>query len=122
MPEKHVRHVRRFSEFLLEQRRGHLHEQLSDALNEVVTAVVEHEKVGSLTLTVKVTPAGKGYSPTVMLTDAIKLKVPEGAPEAALFFVDDDGNLTRRDPNQPELGLREVDTHTGEIIDESETA
>lgn len=120
MPDKTVRP---FSEFLLAQRRGALHEQLSDSMNELVSAVVEFEKVGTLTLKIKCAPAGKGYSPTVVLTDAITMKVPEGAPEAALFFVDDDGNLTRRDPNQPELGLRDVatpdqhDTH-----DESETA
>lgn len=119
MPE---RVVRPFSEWLLTQRKGHLHEQLSEALVEVVNAVVEHEKVGTLTLKIKVVPGGKGYSPTVTLTDAITLKVPEGAPESALFFVDDDGNLTRRDPNQPELGLREAPRDESENTDESETA
>lgn len=111
--------VRPFSEWMLTQRKGHLHEQLSEALVEVVNAVVEHDKVGTLTLKVKVAPGGRGYSPTVTITDAIVLNVPEGAPESALFFVDDDGNLTRRDPNQPELGLREVHH---EHTDESETA
>ena len=119
MPEKTIKP---FSEFLLAQRRGALHDQLSDALNELVSAVVEHEKVGTLTLKVKCSPGGKGYSPTVVLTDDLTLKVPEGAPEAALFFVDDDGNLTRRDPNQPELGLRDVATPEHEAHDESETA
>lgn len=100
--------IKPFSEFLLSQRRGALHEDLSSALNELLSAVVEHNKPGSLNLTIKFVPTGKGYSPTVVVTDAIKVKAPEGSPESALFFVDNDGNLTRRDPNQPELGLREA--------------
>lgn len=96
-----------FSQFLVEQRRGGLHGELSDRLQEVVAAVAEHQKPGSLTLTLKIKPAEKGIGQYVV-TDEIRAKAPEGARGASLFFADDHGNLSRDDPRQPELPLREV--------------
>lgn len=95
-----------FSAFVQEQRRGALHGELSDSLAELVAACREHGKPGSLTVTIAVEPNKDGQ--TVNVTDAVKLKLPEADRGAALFFADDHGNLTRQNPAQPELPLREV--------------
>lgn len=97
-----------FAAFIQEQRGGGLHGELSDALAELVLACDEHRKAGTLTLTIKVAPNSDGV--TVTVTDKLVVKAPEGERGAALFFVDADGNLNRRDPRQIELPLREVTT------------
>lgn len=89
-----------FAAFLQEQRRGALHSELSEALQELVLAVEEHRKAGSLTLTVSVKPFGDG---TVAVTDKLKLSVPEGERGSGIFFVDADGNLVRNDPRQMKI-------------------
>jgi hypothetical protein len=103
---------RPFSQFMLEQRRGALHAELSDVLREVVAAVQDHGKAGSLTLTIDVKPGAKGTR-TLVVSDAIKTKIPQGERPSALFFADDAGNLHREDPTQPELPLRRVDVGAG---------
>ncbi len=100
------RQVRPFAAWLQEQRGGVTHAELSDALADVVAAVVEHGKVGTLTFQVKIKPSGDGVS--VFVTDSIAVKAPTGDRSAALFFADSDGSLSRKDPRQQELPLREV--------------
>lgn len=95
-----------FAAFIQEQRNGGLHGELSDAMNDLVAAVAEHEKKGVLTLTVTVTPNKDGA--TVVVTDKVKVALPEGNRGAAIYFFDDAGNLHRRNPAQQELPLREV--------------
>jgi hypothetical protein len=85
-----------FAAFLQEQRRGGLHGELSEALQELVRAVEEHRKGGSLTLTLSVKPNGDGV---VVVTDKVAVKLPEGEKGSSIFFVDD-GNLVRNDPRQ----------------------
>lgn len=95
-----------FSAFLQEQRGGLLHGELSDALSELVLAVAETLKKGSLQVQVFVEPNADGA--TVTITDKIKLNLPEHDRGAAIFFFDDAGNLSRRDPRQMELPLRDA--------------
>lgn len=95
-----------FGQFLLEQRNGGLHGELSDALRELVEAVAQHGKAGSLTLTVKVSPT-KSFG-QFEVVDEVKAKLPEPERGGSLFFADDRGNLSRTNPHQPELPLREV--------------
>ncbi len=102
-----------FAAFVQEQRGGGLHGELSDALAALVLAVQEHRKTGTIVLTVTVKPNNDGQ--TVTVTDKLKLTMPEGERGAAIFFADEDGNLTRRNPAQPELPLRGL---RGENVDE----
>lgn len=103
------RRIRPFADWLLEQRRGTLHAELGDGLNELLDAVVEHNKGGTLTLVVHVKPAGVGDE-TVFVSDEVKVKKPVGDRPATLFFVDDDRNLTRENPRQLSFEtLRSVD-------------
>jgi len=104
VPEEGAR--KPFAAFVQEQRNGGLHGELSDALAELVLAVIEHRGKGVLQLQVIVTPNGDGA--TVTVADKIKLTLPEGERGAAIFFADSDGNLSRQNPRQMELSLREV--------------
>lgn len=120
------RQIRPFADVLLELNAGLTHTELSDGLNELVQAVKLYGKSGTLTLSIKVRPAGRNAGSTVMITDDVKLKLPEGERADSVFFVDTDGNLTRNPPGQERLPLREVpgavlidlpnaDPQTGEI-------
>jgi hypothetical protein len=110
------RHVRPFAEFLQRQSRGATHRELSEGLHQLVARVQETSKKGTLTLTVKVEPSRDGR--TLIVTDAIVLKLPEHDRQPSLWWQDSHGNLTRSDPEQlaMDVPLREVvDTATGEI-------
>lgn len=107
VPNDDERHIRPFAEWLHEQRNGLTQSELSDAFNELIEAVAEHGKVGTLTFTVKVKPAARDAHMVVVLDD-IKIKKPEGDKAESIFFIDPSGNLTRHNPAQPSLPLREV--------------
>ena len=79
--------------------------QLNDQLQELVQAGTKHRKAGEIALTLKVSPNGET---AVSVAAAVKAKIPEGARGVTVFFADASGNLLRRNPNQPELPLREV--------------
>lgn len=100
---------RPFTQWLLEQRAGQLHAELSAGLRELTAACVEHGAAGQLTLTIKVKPhkAAAG-SPTLFVADQVVVKAPQGERGAAIFFADEAGNLRRDDPRQPQLPLQEV--------------
>jgi hypothetical protein len=95
-----------FNQFLLEVRRGSLHAELSERMQDLVNAVAEHEKAGSLTLTIRIAPAGKRTG-QYEISDKLDLKIPEADRGSSLFF-GLNGNLSRSDPRQPELPIREV--------------
>lgn len=96
-----------FTQFLIEQRSGGLHSELSEKLAELVAAVAEHGKGGSLTLAIQVKPL-KEAAGQYMVVDEVKVKAPEGDRGGSLFFADSHGNLSRSDPRQPQLPFREV--------------
>lgn len=93
------RQVKPFAQLLQEQRNGALHAELSEQLAAVVAACQQHGKAGAVTLTISVKP-NKDAAGTLMVTDVVKVKKPEGERPAALFFADSDGNLSRQDPRQ----------------------
>lgn len=111
--------VRPFADWLREQARGHSHEELSQALHDLVARCRDTGRKGTLTYTVTVVPENdKGI---LVVGDEIKLKLPEHDRAKSLFWADRHGNLTRRDPNQHELDLplRVVDHTTGEIKEQT---
>lgn len=95
---------RPFTGFLQEQRRGALHTELSQALADVCAAVVEHGKVGEITLKLRVKQTGD----MVQITDGLTIKAPQGEKAPSIFYVDENGNVSRTDPRQPELPLNAV--------------
>jgi hypothetical protein len=113
--------VRPFADWLREQSGGKSHDELSEALHDLVARVRDTGKAGSLQFTIKVATM-KGDHDVLVLSDEIKLRLPEHDRKASLFYADQHGNLSRTDPNQLTFeGLREVpgvgtvDTSTGEL-------
>ena len=112
--------VRPFADWLREQSTGKTHEELSDAMYDLVARVRDTGKKGSLVLTVTIAPFDKDDS-VLLISDEIRLKLPEHHRKASIFYADKTGNVTRRDPNQldfdslREVGGMDVDISTGEI-------
>ncbi|WP_242908702.1 hypothetical protein [Actinomadura terrae] len=102
--------VRPFAAVLQELNRGQVHNDASAQLHALVDSVTEHGAKGTLTLTLEVAPIAKGDTSVLKVAAKVTSR-PPAAPATSTFFVDGSGNLSRRDPNQPELpGLRGVDT------------
>lgn len=97
---------RPFYDFLREHRNGVTHDELADALNALVTAVSEENKAGSLTFTVNIKPMGK--SDGLEVSAAINIKPPKKTPGVSIYFATPDNNLTRHDPRQHSMELREI--------------
>lgn len=115
-PAEAAAHRRPFAAWLTEQRGGSLHGELTEKLADLVAACLEHGEGGSLVLTVKVKPNKDGV--TVTVTDEVKAKEPEGDRGAALFYADAEGNLSRRDPRQPELPLKDISATSADDLRE----
>lgn len=100
--------ARAFASWLLEQAGGRTHDELSDGLRDLVARVQDTGKKGSITLTVKVAPLEKDPN-VLVVSDEIKLNLPEHDRKTSIYFTDDGGNLTRNDPNQLTIdNLREI--------------
>ena len=95
-----------FAAALQEMRKGGLHTEMGDELAELTKRVMATGKVGSITLTLQVKPMDDGT--TVKVTDKITVKTPRFDTAATVFFPDEQGNLLRNRPDQPELPLREL--------------
>lgn len=89
-----------------------LHE-VTEATYNIIAAVMETRKAGSLKLALKFTPTGKG---TVNVDATFDSSEPEHDRPTTTFFVGKDLSLQRHDPNQPRLPLREVDTPNNEPV------
>jgi hypothetical protein len=105
--------VRPFTDTLTNLRFGRLHDELSDALNALVAACVETQKVGTLTVTLKLKPSKGG---AIEILDEVKVKTPEFERGSSLMFPTPENNLVRSDPRQQELeGLRTVEQSPSEL-------
>lgn len=92
--------IRPFKDVLLELGEGATHSELSDAFWELLQRVQDTGKAGSLTLQIAIAASGAGR---IEVKDEVKLKLPEFNRPQTAFFVDNSGNASRRDPNQPEI-------------------
>lgn len=115
-------HIRPFSDWLREQAKGKSHEELGEGLHDLIARVVDTGKKGSITYTVTVEPTKDGGENLVVVTDEIRLRLPEHKRPGNYFWVDGAGNLARQNPNQLAFdSLREVppppgvDIVTGEV-------
>ena len=97
--------ARPFLDYLREHRMGLTHAELSEAMQQLVAAVVAERKGGEITLKISVKPQGDG---AVMVTDEVKLKLPKPTKGGSLFFVTPENNLVRQDPRQADLPLHAI--------------
>lgn len=102
--------TRPFADVLLELNRGRTHAEASRAMQDLVQAVIDTGKKGSVTVVISVSKSKA--SGQIEIADDVRIKLPAADRSASLFFVDDEFNLTRDDPNQPHLPLREVPAAT----------
>ena len=115
--------IRPFADFLREQSGGSTHDELSEALHTLVARVQDTGKKGSLTYTISVERLKGGRSDNaVIVSDEIRLKLPEHDRDTSLFFVSADGNLSRDDPRQLSFeSLRDVSSPAPRVaVDDSE--
>lgn len=87
-----------FSRFLAEHRRGTVDTEASVMLRELVAETLRTGKKGSMTLTVK-TEAKDEFGVIIALEPSNKL--PKDDAANVFYFVDELGQPTRRDPQQP---------------------
>lgn len=99
--------MRLITDVLRDIRRGRPVEEATAALADVVRAVDETGKAGSVTITLHVKPAKHGGPEKTLLCE-VKSKKPIADIAPAIFFSDDDGDLHRVDPRQEEMPLGEV--------------
>jgi hypothetical protein len=97
--------MRLITDIMRDVKKGRLVEEATAALAEVVRAVDELGKAGSVSITITVKP-GDGNEKTLVATLGVKKPAREIPP--AIFFSDADGDLHRSDPAQSELGFEEV--------------
>lgn len=92
--------ARPFHEVLIELDSGAVAAVLTEKLASLVQAVDEHQKAGTLTLTLAIKPNGAGKA---MVDARVKSSPPEGSADTSMFFARPDGSLTRTSPRQDEL-------------------
>ena len=91
-------HVRPFAEVLSEVNKGVIADEAATELAKLVTAVKETGKKGRLTVTVEVAPFS-GNDEIVKVSGTVTVRAPRTEPPASIFYQDEDGNLSRNDPN-----------------------
>lgn len=107
---------RSFMQVLGDLRRGKTQDELTNKLSELVRAVEDTGRAGTLSLTIKVKPAAKD-STLVQIDDIIVCKTPEIARAPTFMHTTPDHGLSLDDPeakDRPEK-LRSVETPTPEF-------
>lgn len=105
--------IRPFAAFLRELQKGRVHEELSTQLHDLVAAVQDTGKSGTLTLTLKVEK--QKNTDMLLIGDDVKTKLPQFDRASSLWFVDGDGNVSRDNPDQLEFGgINAVPDHAKE--------
>lgn len=94
-----------FRETLGKLRQGACEEELTAALAEVVQAVRDTNKAGSLTLKINISPT-KGLA--LELDDSISMNVPKLAQPSTMLFPTVEGNLQENNPLQRSFDLTVV--------------
>lgn len=91
-------------------RRGTFLAEVGEELAELLAAVRETGKAGTLTVKLKIDPMkGEGGRAEVFITDTVTVTKPKPEKSTTLMYVQDDGTLSRRDPRQGEFeGIRDV--------------
>lgn len=92
--------VRPFADWLREQGQGRTHDELSEGLADLVSAIQATGKGGSIVLTINLKPLEKGNTNAIIVTDKVTVKAPQLERKSSVFFPDEAGNLHRSDPNQ----------------------
>lgn len=93
-------------DFLREHRHGATHDELSDKLRDLVAAVNDTGKGGTLTFAIHIKPSERGGA--LIVTDDVKLSAPKPERSSSIFYASPENHLVRVDPRQQTLELREI--------------
>lgn len=88
------------SDWLRTHAAGDIDRRLTEALRDVVAAVVDLDRVGTVVLKLKVEQQDDA---SVLITPEIAAKVPQRASRAQHFYVDAERRLALADPYRPQL-------------------
>ncbi len=94
---------------LQNHRGGGLMDEASEGLRVITKAVHATGKKGKLVIEITVAPINQGKSQAVAVLDTVTVKAPQFARDMGIFFVTDEGELSRNDPRQRELPLSAVE-------------
>jgi hypothetical protein len=98
-----------FNLILAELNAGQSNATLSSHLDELLQAVKKHGRAGTLTIKLKVAPAGKGADvDKVLVACESQISLPKPEQPTDFFWMTDDAELSRKHPKQHELELRDV--------------
>lgn len=101
------------SDTLKSLRYGTLDEELGERLNELVERVNATQRMGSVTLSLKIKPGGPGR---IEIIDDYKVNMPKEERGSSIMFVMPSGKLSRNDPRQAEIdGLKTVEETASEL-------
>lgn len=108
--------MKAFSLFLVELNEGRTHAGLTSDLADLMQAVMNTGKTGSMTLKIKISSASKGGHEVDKITVMAerKLELPKPDQPHDFFFLTENGEPTRQHPRQHSLDLRDAqDTRGG---------
>lgn len=97
-----------FTDTLREIRRGTVVDELTKQLAVVAAAARATGKAGSITLKLTVKPE-KDKGRQIELVPSVSLSIPQDDLKSGIFFLTDDADLARTDPDQGELSLKAVE-------------
>lgn len=99
--------MRLITDILRDIRNGKVVNAASSQMAELVLAVADTGKAGSLTIKLTVKPDKEGEN-MLTIEPVIDVKMPRHDLSGGVFFFDAEGNLTRTDPKQTEMALSRV--------------
>src|SRR5258708_7403998 len=91
---------------LMDMRSGQVAADINAKFNEMVSAVLDTAAEGELIIKLKVKPSKMGTGGAVLEVETkheCKMKKPELEIGRSVFFVGEDGRLTRDDPKQVDM-------------------
>lgn len=89
-----------FFSILEDMNQGRTLTKLETKLAELLDSVADTEQAGELIVKLKIAPKKKNLH---QVTCTITTKLPQEAPEAAVFFMNSGNKLQRDDPRQTEM-------------------
>jgi hypothetical protein len=96
-----------FAVLLQELRDGKTHGEMTSGIDELLAAVANTGKPGSITLKIEVKPASKGTDvDKVMIFDKIAIALPKPERGTDVYWLTTDNELSRSHPKQNSLDLR----------------
>jgi hypothetical protein len=105
-----------FSQQIASLAKGTLDAELTEALSELVKAINDHGKKGSITLTLSLKPeVQNGEVKMISIKPDVKVSSPQPQRLSSVMWPTYDGELLRDDPDQAQLDLKSVDIETGEV-------